>query len=58
MLFDVNISILFQELPLEERPAAAAGLNTVELWWSLPTPTPADKELNSIAKPIRDAGFP
>jgi hydroxypyruvate isomerase len=45
MLFDVNISILFQGLPLEERPtaAAAAGFNTVELWGSFPTPVPADK---------------
>ncbi|TVL92898.1 hypothetical protein CD790_07065 [Streptomyces sp. SAJ15] len=33
--FDVNLSILFTELPLLERPAAAAaaGFDAVELWW-------------------------
>lgn len=33
--FDVNLSILFTELPLLERPAAAAaaGFTAVELWW-------------------------
>ena len=45
--FDVNLSILFTELPLLERPAAAAaaGFTAVELWWPLidtPTPPPAE----------------
>ena len=33
--FDVNLSILFTELPLLERPAAAkaAGFDAVEFWW-------------------------
>ena len=33
--FNVNLSILFTELPLLERPAAAAaaGFTAVELWW-------------------------
>jgi hydroxypyruvate isomerase len=33
--FDVNCSILFTELPLLERPAAAkaAGFDGVEFWW-------------------------
>jgi hydroxypyruvate isomerase len=30
--FSVNLSILFAELPLLERPAAA-GFTAVELWW-------------------------
>jgi len=33
--FDVNCSILFTELPLLKRPAAArsAGFDAVEFWW-------------------------
>ena len=33
--FDVNLSMLFTELPLLERPAAAkaAGFDAVEFWW-------------------------
>lgn len=33
--FNVNLSILFTELPLLERPAAAAaaGFTACELWW-------------------------
>jgi hydroxypyruvate isomerase len=33
--FDVNCSILFTELPLLKRPAAArsAGFDTVEFWY-------------------------
>lgn len=41
--FTVNLSILFTELPLLERPAAAAaaGFTAVELWWPwVDTPTP------------------
>ncbi|GFN08239.1 hypothetical protein Smic_67950 [Streptomyces microflavus] len=41
--FDVNLSILFTELPLLERPAAAAaaGFTAVELWWPwIETPPP------------------
>ena len=35
--YAVNCSILFTELPLLERPAAAkaAGFDAVELWWPL-----------------------
>ena len=35
MRFEVNLSILFTELPLLERPAAAkqAGFDAVEFWW-------------------------
>ena len=33
--YEVNLSILFTELPLLERPAAAkpAGFDAVEFWW-------------------------
>jgi hydroxypyruvate isomerase len=58
MLFDVNLSILFQELPLLDRPAAAAaaGFDAVELWWPFAGPVPADTELDALAAAILDAG--
>ncbi|MER6673427.1 TIM barrel protein [Streptomyces sp. NPDC000983] len=57
--FNVNLSILFTELPLLERPAAAAaaGFTAVELWWPwIDTPTPERSELDALKKAIEDAG--
>ncbi|MFE0535457.1 TIM barrel protein [Streptomyces nigra] len=57
--FDVNLSILFTELPLLERPAAAAaaGFTAVELWWPwIDSPTPERSELGALRKAIEDAG--
>ncbi|MGW1712083.1 TIM barrel protein [Streptomyces sp. NPDC002156] len=57
--FNVNLSILFTELPLLERPAAAraAGFTAVELWWPwLDSPTPEQSELDSLRAAIEDAG--
>ncbi|PWI09840.1 hydroxypyruvate isomerase [Streptomyces sp. NWU339] len=57
--FDVNLSILFTELPLLERPAAAAaaGFTAVELWWPwADSPTPERSELDGLHKAIEDAG--
>ncbi|MEU9734134.1 TIM barrel protein [Streptomyces sp. NPDC048002] len=57
--FNVNLSILFTELPLLERPAAAAaaGFTAVELWWPwIDTPTPERSELDALKKAIVDAG--
>jgi hydroxypyruvate isomerase len=56
--FDVNLSILFTELPMLERPAAAAaaGFDAVEMWWPFDGPTPADAELDALAAAIDDAG--
>ncbi|MGW0424426.1 TIM barrel protein [Streptomyces sp. NPDC003015] len=56
--FNVNLSILFTELPLLERPAAAAaaGFTAVELWWPwIDTPTPGRSELDALKKAIEDA---
>lgn len=56
--FDVNLSILFTELPLLERPAAAsaAGFTAVELWWPwIETPTPEQAELDALKKALDDA---
>ncbi|MEV0253704.1 TIM barrel protein [Streptomyces sp. NPDC050732] len=57
--FNVNLSILFTELPLLERPAAAAkaGFGAVELWWPwVDAPTPEQSELDALKKAIEDAG--
>lgn len=56
--FDVNLSILFTELPLLERPAAAAaaGFDAVELWWPWPdTPVPARSELDALRGALTDS---
>ncbi|MEE1787436.1 TIM barrel protein [Streptomyces sp. SP17BM10] len=57
--FTVNLSILFGELPLLERPAAAAaaGFTAAELWWPFGEehdPSPA--ELDALRKAFTDAG--
>ncbi|MFD5698243.1 TIM barrel protein [Streptomyces lasiicapitis] len=57
--FNVNLSILFTELPLLERPAAAAkaGFGAVELWWPwVDAPTPERSELDALKKAIEGAG--
>ncbi|MEV1024748.1 TIM barrel protein [Streptomyces sp. NPDC050264] len=57
--FNVNLSILFTELPLLERPAAAAaaGFTAVELWWPwVDAPTPEQSELDALRDAIKDAG--
>ncbi|MEV0641282.1 TIM barrel protein [Streptomyces sp. NPDC050619] len=57
--FTVNLSILFTELPLLERPAAAAaaGFTAVELWWPwVDSPAPERSELDALKKAIEDAG--
>ena len=54
----VNCSILFTELPLLERPAAArsAGFEAVEFWWPFDSALPGDAEVDAFERAIRDAG--
>jgi hydroxypyruvate isomerase len=57
--FNVNLSILFTELPLLERPAAAAaaGFTAVELWWPwVDSPTPDPSELDALRHALDGAG--
>ncbi len=57
--YEVNCSILFGELPLLERPAAAkaAGFDAVEFWWPWPDqPVPADRDVDAFVGAIADAG--
>jgi hydroxypyruvate isomerase len=54
----VNCSILFTELPLPERPAAAreAGFDAVEFWWPFDRPVPTNQEMADFVAAVRDAG--
>ncbi|MFD0744511.1 TIM barrel protein [Phytohabitans flavus] len=56
--FDVNCSILFTELPLLQRPAAAkaAGFDAVEFWWPFAEAVPSEVEVDAFISAIRDAG--
>jgi hydroxypyruvate isomerase len=56
--YDVNLSMLFAELPLLQRPeaAAAAGFDAVEFWWPFDVAVPDDAEVDRFASAIADAG--
>ncbi|MHA7273394.1 hydroxypyruvate isomerase family protein [Arthrobacter sp. TMT4-20] len=58
MTYTVNCSILFTELPLLDRPAAAkaAGFDAVEFWWPFPTSTPTAAEVQDFEDAITNAG--
>ncbi|GAA5124512.1 hydroxypyruvate isomerase family protein [Haloechinothrix salitolerans] len=56
--FAVNCSILFTELPVLERPAAAkaAGFDAVEFWWPFAEPVPSQAEQDEFVAALDDAG--
>lgn len=56
--FAANLSILFPELPLAERPSAAAeaGFTRVESWWPFAGPTPSDHEIDEFTSSLEDSG--
>jgi hydroxypyruvate isomerase len=56
--YEVNCSILFTELPLLERPAAAkqAGFDAVEFWWPFAEAVPPDGEVDRFVRAVGDAG--
>lgn len=56
--YAVNCSLLFTELPLLERPAAAkkAGFDAVEYWWPFSTAVPEQREVDAFVRAIEDAG--
>jgi hydroxypyruvate isomerase len=58
LAYEVNCSILFTELPLLERPAAAkaAGFDGVELWWPFLAAVPSDAEVEAFVRAVGDAG--
>jgi hydroxypyruvate isomerase len=53
-----NCSMLFTELPVLRRPAAAreAGFAAIEFWWPFASPTPAGAEVEEFVSAISDAG--
>ena len=57
--YAANCSLLFTEVELLERPAAArlAGFDAIELWWPWPDqPVPPDAEIDRFVAAVRDAG--
>jgi hydroxypyruvate isomerase len=53
-----NVSLLFRELPLLDRFAAAAdaGFRRVEAWWPFPVAAPQQSEVDEFVAAIEDAG--
>lgn len=53
-----NCSMLFTELPMLRRPAAAreAGFAAIEFWWPFASPVPADAEVEAFVSAVSDAG--
>lgn len=59
LAYAANCSLLFTEVPLLQRPAAAAaaGFSAVEFWWPWPDqPVPSDGEVDGFVAAVRDAG--
>ena len=56
--YDLNLSILFTELDLLQRPEAAknAGFDAVEFWWPFPVAGPSDRDVDRFARAVEDAG--
>ena len=57
--YAANCSLLFTEVELLERPAAAhaAGFDAIELWWPWPDqPVPPDAKIDRFVAAVRDAG--
>lgn len=56
--YEVNCSIIFTELPVLERPAAAraAGFGAVEFWWPFGQAVPSDREADAFVAAVREAG--
>src|SRR5919106_282082 len=56
--YEVNCSILFTELPLLERPAAAkqAGFEAVEFWWPFAEAVPGDADVDAFVRAVEEAG--
>lgn len=56
--YAVNCSILFTDLPLLRRPAAAkqAGFDAVEFWWPFAEAVPSDADADAFVAAVNDAG--
>jgi hydroxypyruvate isomerase len=56
--YAANCSLLFTELPLLQRPAAAraAGFDAIEFWWPFAGPVPADADADAFVRAVEEAG--
>lgn len=56
--YDVNLSILFTELEVLRRPAAAkaAGFDEVEFWWPFAEAEADDRQVDEFVRAVQDAG--
>ncbi|MGE0220196.1 hydroxypyruvate isomerase family protein [Mycolicibacterium sp.] len=56
--YTVNCSILYTDLPLLDRPAAArdAGFTAVEFWWPFESAIPSDRQVSAFVTAVGDAG--
>ncbi len=56
--YDANLSMLFTEVPLLQRPAAAAeaGFDAIEFWWPFSTAVPSDADIDAFVRAVQDAG--
>lgn len=58
MKFAANLSTLFTDLPLLQRPAAAAraGFDAVELWWPYETPVATERDVDALIRALTESG--
>jgi hydroxypyruvate isomerase len=58
MRLEPNLSMLFADLPLLQRPAAAAaaGCEAAELWWPFDEPVPAQARIDELVDAFDEAG--
>ena len=56
--YDINLSIRFTELPLLQRPAAAAaaGFTAVEFWWPFDRAVPDGSDVDRFCRGGRGRG--
>lgn len=56
--FAANLSILWPDMPLLDRPAAAAaaGFDAIELWWPFDGPVLPPRDVDDLVAALRDAG--
>ena len=58
MRYLANCSLLFTEVPLLQRPAAAraAGFDAIEFWWPFAEAVPADRAVDDFVSAVSEAG--
>ena len=59
MRFDANVSILYPDVPLLDRPAAAAaaGFDAIEMWWPFEQEVPAERDVDDLVEAVAGSGL-